>query len=367
MEIKYANLDDLFLDPSNPRLGRNFTHVPQEQSAILEQMADWSLEELAVSFVESGFWAQEALIVVEEQIEGTNRLVVIEGNRRLGALKKLKDALDGNSKERKWKELANNATSKLKLDFFEKIPYIKVDNREDVSAFLGFRHVTGIKEWAPAEKAEFIAYLIDKEHLSYEQVMRKIGSKTPAVRSHYIAYKLLLQMEQTEDIDIEKIEDKFSVLYLSLRTAGVQDYLGIDIQATPDQAAKPVPREKEHNLVNYARWMFGDEKTPPLFSDSRNIDKFGKILLNQDAVRYLEENDSPNFDLALKKSGGDAEEILGLLTQAGDNLEIAFSTLHMHVENPEIEKAARRIVLHLLHISVMFPKLKNLIKEKISL
>lgn len=367
MEIKYANLDDLFLDPVNPRLGRNFTHTAQRQSAILEQMADWSLEELAVSFVESGFWAQEALIAVEERLEGENRLVVIEGNRRLGALKKLKDALDGNSKERKWKELAGIAADKLSKDFFEKIPYIKVANREDVSAFLGFRHVTGIKEWAPAEKAQFIAYLIDREKLSYEQVMRKIGSKTPAVRSHYIAYKLLLQMEQTEDIDIEKIEDKFSVLYLSLRTTGVQDYLGVDIQATPDQAANPVPREKERNLVNYARWMFGDEKTPPLFSDSRNIDKFGKVLLNQDAVRYLEESESPNFDLALKKSGGDSEETLGLLIQAGDNLEVAFSTLHMHVDNAEIEKAARRLTLHLLHIAAMFPNLKDIIKEKISL
>src|SRR5690606_12340362 len=111
------------------------------------------------------------------------------------------------------------------------------------------------------------------------------------------------------------------------------------LRAAPDQAARPVPREKEQNLVNYARWMFGDEQTPPLFSDSRNIDKFGKVLLNQDAVRYLEESESPNFDLALKKSGGDTEETLGLLIQAGDNLEVAFSTLHMHVDNAEIEKA----------------------------
>lgn len=94
--------------------------------------------------------------------------------------------------------------------------------------------------------------------------MRKIGSKTPTVRSHYIAYRLLLQLEDTEGVAIDKIEDKFSVLYLSLRTAGVQKYLGVDIKAEPDQARVPVAHGNEQKLANYATWMFGDEKRPPL-------------------------------------------------------------------------------------------------------
>jgi len=327
-------------------------------------MADWTLDELATSFVESGFWAQEALIATKELLDGEERLVVIEGNRRLAALKKLKDAVEGNATERKWKEIA--ADSNLPADFFDKIPYIEVTDRKAVSAFLGFRHVTGIKEWEPAEKAQFIAYLIEDENLTYEQVMRKIGSKTPTVRSHYIAYKLLLQMEDTSgEIAIDKIEDKFSVLYLSLRTAGVQSYLGIDIKAPPQDAAHPVPKDKEENLIRYARWMFGDHKTPPLFSDSRNIDKFGKVLQSADAVSYLEESDSPNFDFAMKKAGEDTEETYSLLTQAADNLEIAFSTLHMHTESPVVEKAAKRLGLHLVHLTSMFPALKAMVAEKI--
>lgn len=362
MDIKITSIDELYLDPSNPRLGRNFHS--SSQAEILERMSDWTLDELAVSFIESGFWAQEALIVTKELIDGTERLVVIEGNRRLAALKKLKDALEGNTKERKWREIASSA-HELPKKFFDEIPYIEIDNRKAVSAFLGFRHVTGIKEWEPAEKAQFIAYLIDEEGLTYEQVMRKIGSKTPTVRSHYIAYKLLLQMEDTENIAIEKIEEKFSVLYLSLRTSGVQNYLGIDIKADPKEAALPVPQERQENLIRYALWMFGDNKKPPLFNDSRNIDKFGKILLSQDAVKYLEENDSPSFDFALKKAGEDTEETLSLLTQAGDNIEIAFSTLHLHTENDEILKAAKRLTQHLIHMTNMFPTLKTLVLDKI--
>ncbi|EMB4861287.1 hypothetical protein U9F62_005662 [Pseudomonas aeruginosa] len=365
VEIKYASVEELYLDPENPRLGRNFISEVQSQSAILDVMSDWTLDELATSFIESGFWAQEALIATKEQLYGKERLVVIEGNRRLAALKKLKDALEGNTKERKWKELAASAKSNIDSSFFDKIPYIEVEDRKKVSAFLGFRHVTGIKEWAPAEKAQFIAYLIDEEGLSYEQVMRKIGSKTTTVRSHYIAYKLLLQMEDTDDVAIEKIEDKFSVLYLSLRTAGVQDYLGIDLKANPENAATPVPKSNEERLTRYAKWMFGDSKNPPIFSDSRNIDKFGKILQSKEALEYLEFDDSPNFEIALKKSGNDSDETLSLLIQAGNNLEVAFSALHMHTDNAEIVQASQRLALHLLHLTNIFPKLKEEIKSKI--
>src|SRR5207249_1630282 len=101
---------------------------------------------------------------------------------------------------------------------------------------LGFRHVTGIKEWNPAEKAEYIADLVEKHKMTYDEVRKKIGSKTETVRRNYISYRLLLQMEGEEDIDSARVEDKFSVLYLSLRSVGVQKYLQIDIQAEPNHA-----------------------------------------------------------------------------------------------------------------------------------
>src|SRR5262245_35622849 len=94
-EIKYADVEDLFLDPKNVRLGRHNAAKGLSQSQILNLMRDWTLDELAVSFVESGFWAHEALLVVRESLGGQSRLVVIEGNRRLAALKYLHHAASG--------------------------------------------------------------------------------------------------------------------------------------------------------------------------------------------------------------------------------------------------------------------------------
>lgn len=289
--IEYAKVDDLNLDPTNPRLGRRVADATLSQAKTLEAMKDWTLDELAVSFVESGFWPQEALIVVREKLYDKTELVVVEGNRRLAALKMLKKAVEKSPAGKSWVDLAKD----VPLKFFDEIPYIEVPNRDHVSAYLGFRHVTGIKEWAPAEKAQYIAHLIESDNLTYDQVRRKIGSKAPTVGQHYIAYRLLLQMEKRDDIYMEAVEDKFSVLYLSLRTPGVRKYLNIDIDASPKQAAAPVPKDRLESLSRFSAWLFGTEKIVPLLSDSRQVDNFGKILESDEAVDYLERTKTPSF------------------------------------------------------------------------
>lgn len=65
--------------------------------------------ELAVSFLESGFWPQEGLLVVRENLYGKPALVVVEGNRRLAALQLLSDAARGRPTTRKWEAICGPA------------------------------------------------------------------------------------------------------------------------------------------------------------------------------------------------------------------------------------------------------------------
>ena len=86
--IEFAELDHLYLDPCNPRLGLARSGSILNQERVLELVREWSLEQLAVSFLENGFWPQEAVIVVKEDLYGQpEQLVVVEGNRRVAALK----------------------------------------------------------------------------------------------------------------------------------------------------------------------------------------------------------------------------------------------------------------------------------------
>jgi hypothetical protein len=355
--IEYADIEDLFLDPDNPRLGRAAGAKKLGQLEIQKLMEDWDLEELAVSFLDSGFWVQEALIVHRELLNSRSVLVVVEGNRRLAALKALKQAADGAAAAPRW-AVKLVAKSEPPEELFTRVPYIQADSRADVEGFLGFRHVTGIKEWRPAEKAEFIARLIEKRHLSYEQVMRRIGSKTNTVRNLYIAYRLLLQMEGEDNISIQHVEGKFSVLFLSLRSEGVRRYLGVDTTAAPRRARNPVPKKRKKHLARFALWMFGDEDTQALVRESRLVDQFGKILLSSEAVKYLERNDAPKFEVALQLAGGDEPELVRSIELSADYLELALGKIHRFTKAPGVRDAVKRVCGDALQLLVLFPKIK---------
>lgn len=358
-QIDLLKIDDLNLDPLNPRLGRANTRKELPQHKILDLMKGWTLDELATSFIESGFWPQEALIVAEEDLYGAKRWVVIEGNRRLAALKNLYRAVIGESTEAKWKELSSGLKKGSPL--FTSIPVIKVSNRADVESFLGFRHVTGIKEWAPAEKAQFIAHLIEQNGMGYDEVRRKIGSKAPTVRQNYISYRLLLQMENQEAIELEKVEDKFSVLFLSLRTEGARTYLDIDIQAEPGEARFPVPKDHLKNLERFALWLFGTKKRPPLVRESRQVDDFGRILQSKKAVEYLERTERPVFEMAFQLAGGDEPEIIRLIDEATDNVAYALSRAHRYKNSKKLRAAVDRLAGDFGQLLTLFPGAKDVI------
>lgn len=343
---------DLYLDPQNPRLGRSVIAKNLNQDQILEQMANWELEELIVSFDENGYWPQEALIVTNERLDGDERLVVVEGNRRLAALK----LITGNHNAKISKRLENVLSDIQNKELYNlaQVPCIHVDNRSDVKEFLGFRHVSGIKQWEPAEKAAYIASLVDNHGFTYEQVMRKIGSKTENVRRNYISYKVLGQMKEEDEIYSDAVEDKFSVLYLSLRTRGVQQYLDIDINADPAVAARPVPESHRQNLIEFAKYLFGTETSDPLVPESRDVDAFGKILESDEALRYLSTATHPTFDTAYRKAGGDLQETVDSIERAIFELEDSLGTIHFFVDDERMQRAVKRLLADCKQIARIF-------------
>ena len=362
-ELQYAKIDDLYLDPKNPRLGRHNADKSSTQETVLEMMQDWVLDELAISYIESGgFWTHEALLVVKEELYGAQQLVVVEGNRRLAALKLLQQTVCGETVSQKWRSLVEKA--EVPEGFFEKlfdkIPYVLADSRHDIEAFLGFRHVTGIKQWNPEEKAQYIAWLIEERGMTYEEVMRKIGSRTSTVREHYISYQLLLQIEyEVSGFSPEYAKGRFSVMYLTLKKSGVQHYLQIDIRADPETAKKPVPEKHLKNLENFALWLFGNDNQGPLFKDSRQASDFNTILEDPKALQYLEENPKPDFDKAFQLTRGGEEEVIRLINRADDNIALSLSYVHRHKNSHELQSAVERLAIDFKELLERFPSLRT--------
>jgi hypothetical protein len=352
--IEYKELSEFSLDPRNPRLGRSIQAREMAQDEVFDRMRDWSLEELATSFLESGFWAHEAVLCVNEELHDGEHLVVIEGNRRIAALKRLKKTYDGEDTSKKWLEIIDGVDEPE--DLFNEIPYIHLTKRSEVDAFLGFRHVTGIKEWAPPEKAQFIAKLINENGLSYQDVMRQIGSKTPTVQRNYIAYSILMQMEETEGLDVKKVEGKFSVLFLSLARTDVRAFLGVNkkFNVEPSQVNPPISDEHIDNLKDYSRWLFGDNENAAVVTDSRQVDKFAKVLASAEGLDYLRSVSRPSLEKAFVIAGGDEEELYELITTAAYNVEESLSSIHHHVEDERLVRIVKRLSKNMVQLNKIF-------------
>ena len=356
-KIEYINLEKLFLDPRNPRLGRAISESTANQERLMEHMRSWSLEELAVSFIQNGFWPQEAVIVVDEEIYNVpHRFVVVEGNRRIAALRYLKRAVEGDPVSPLWQKLVGEV--QIDHSLFTDVPFILAPSREAVNSFLGFRHVTGIKQWAPSEKAEFIARMVDENNMTYEDIRKQIGSRTDVVRRNYIAYRILQQINELEiEISDEGLENRFSVLFLSLRESGVQKFLNVDVKSEPEGAQTPVSEDNVENLGDFAKWLFGSNESKPLFTDSRSVGDFARVLASENAIEYLRSVPEPSFDLAMQKAGIEDEEIENQLKEASNQMELALSRVHLHRESESIQKAIRRLALNAKEIVLKFPRI----------
>ena len=101
----YEDPENRILDPNTIVLTSAVHNSPWPVADTAKANA-WVLDELALSYLESGgFWSHEPLIAVEESLYGEQCLVVVEGNRRLAALIALKQTSEGRPISQKWSSM----------------------------------------------------------------------------------------------------------------------------------------------------------------------------------------------------------------------------------------------------------------------
>lgn len=86
--VENVGIDELLLDPKNPRLADfGLKRNPSQNEIISALWSEMAVDELALSIAENGFYRHEPLYAARER----GKLCVIEGNRRLTAVKLLFD------------------------------------------------------------------------------------------------------------------------------------------------------------------------------------------------------------------------------------------------------------------------------------
>jgi hypothetical protein len=133
-------LSDLNFDTRNPRLVEYGDLSDLSELELIKLL--WkrmAVDEVLLSIATDGFWSYEPLIVCKED----GKWVVIEGNRRLAAIKillssKLQSELSVG-------ELPK-MTEKIRQTL-DPLPVLKIEHRQDIWRYLGFKHVNGPAKW----------------------------------------------------------------------------------------------------------------------------------------------------------------------------------------------------------------------------
>jgi len=348
-------IERLFLDKDNPRLPKE-VQGKKESDLLVALYRGFNLDELAESMSQNGYFDEEPLVVIPMKLprellkadpnskefigfisKKDTDFVVVEGNRRLAAVKILLDSsLRTQLRIKHWPEVVEGVIDSLKI-----LPTIVYSTRDEIVPYLGVRHIVGIQKWDSYAKARYIASLIDKGR-SLEEVESEIGDTQGSARKNYISYKLLEQAVEEFDIDPKPVTDNFSLLMLAIGQGKIKRFLGIPTRAADTNIEEPVPKDHIDNLKNLISWIFGDGRFDPVIKESRDITRYlSHVVDSGEAVKRLERN--RDLDEAYDLSGGEEQMVLRYLSSANRKLEGVLGLLHRHktVEViSEVEKCA---------------------------
>jgi hypothetical protein len=299
----------LDFDPLNPRLVDQ-TSQPQalgQDDAAERLMDDHDPISIGRSMSKFGFFPSDPLIAYAD----AGRYVVVEGNRRLLALRLL---LDDNLRvtlgSDAWDELAAGLAPEIR-NSLARPPVQVVLDRDEAAPVIGFRHIVGIKKWDAYEKAAFVRGLVASQARTgadddevFERVSLLTGEQPSRVRTYIRDYTLLRQAEAA-GLDVADARSEFGVFTRALSSRGVRSYINAaapaDVTVDMDRAYD-APNERMADLLG---WMHGEN---PVFTDARRLSDLGKVLESEEATEHLKA--TRNLDEAEAMSGAVRDRVL---------------------------------------------------------
>ncbi|MBW1677882.1 MAG: hypothetical protein JRJ13_14465 [Deltaproteobacteria bacterium] len=192
----YLIVTNLLLDPHNPRIPDSGENLSQ-RDLLADLVANDKVYELAKSIVENGYYPVEALIIVEEN----KKKYVVEGNRRLAALKLLlsPETAPNENWERRFRALAN----RIDPNAIRKVKVIRAPSREAAAPVIMSKHTRSqIESWSPLMQAKFYRNLVDRgltvDDIA-EQYNLNVSEITDALQ-RYTMYAVACALDLPEDI-----------------------------------------------------------------------------------------------------------------------------------------------------------------------
>jgi hypothetical protein len=282
---KPIKVDDLLFDTLNPRLVEFGYTSNTPQLEIIELLwEEMAIDEIVMSIKASGYFPNEPLIAIKEK----KKYIVIEGNRRLTAIKAI--CHPESFKDKRLNQLLGKVSQET-ISKLDKVPVIVVDSRADAWQYIGFKHVNGPVKWGSYAKAQYIAHIHNEFDVPLSSISSTIGDTNLTVQKMYQGLMVINQAETHTSFDRNDINTPklyFSHLYTGLQLDGFKNYLGLKDFNNEDP--NPVPQENLKNLEQLMFWLFGSKKLKIkqlIKSQNPDLRLLSETLLNKEAIQVL--------------------------------------------------------------------------------
>lgn len=279
--VQLIDIDQLEFDPQNPRLEDQDRGASQEElAALLDELYD--AKEVASSIANFGYFESEVLVGVPS---ADGKITIVEGNRRLAAVKGLARAeiRAAYSAPAEWDKLAEIAAAKGHVP--ERVPVLIEPDRANVIATIGYRHISGIKQWEPYQQARYVAERIDDEGLSVREVSGLTGITETNVKSKYRNYGIVKAAESA-GADPALIQESFGVWDNALGRVPIRQFIGAPDPGAVRPGEPVIDPVKYPQLRELIGWIFGPGTTKKI-RESRELGALAEVISNASGLEAL--------------------------------------------------------------------------------
>jgi hypothetical protein len=342
--IVTRKLDRLGPDPRNPRLPARLAEA-SDTELVTYLARHYDILPLAESIANFGYFPSEPLVVIpkepgrDPQDEADIPLIVVEGNRRLTALKGLleEDVRRTLRPPARWDALAGLAE---RIHLSDDIPVITGLDWSEAAPLIGFRHISGIQGWDPYPKARFIARLADDEDRDFDEIAPLVGEEIGAVRALYRNYRIVEQARDIFGIPTSEAEALFGTFTAALNRRALREFIGAPQPGDVIRGQSPLPQDAGDRFGELLSWIYGGDDEEPVIDESRDLKTLAKVVAVPAALDELKT--SRDLELADEIAGGPGRRLSAYLRRAGNALEAAEENIEDADDDtrPQVERCA---------------------------
>ena len=289
------NIKNLFLDPNNYRFVDNVNYkkisnselidekVQQRTRKFIEGVKRENIKDLIESFKANGYLKVD---VIQLRDLGDNHFLVIEGNRRVTALKCLQEDY-------------KNGLSIGKLDpqIFASVPAEINEDNEELShlIIMGLKHISGNKKWAAINQAQLIydyllKYWNDKEKYQEKEaeLCNSLGITKNKIRTTQRAYHLITAYKKSDYGD-QFTSDMYSIFEEAVKRPVIREWLHWDEKTYTAQ--NKVNEERFFSWISKTEILTEDEESEirdPIITKAFEIRDLAAAITNENFLLSME-------------------------------------------------------------------------------